>query len=283
MAKSTVNSLERKSRLHEISRFLFPVLLILIFMVFGSIACKEKAVEEDVSTEEEGVIKFEGKVKVAVGKFMYVPELSGFDLVVPDDLDTSTLVGETVRGEGEFTPERPAILIVNSLEVQNEDGSWQNIFTRLKKDESEKGKAVEAGEESELSEEGEVLKEEVQLENYLDVKTREAFPVFEELSYDKKDIWEGMEQVKVYGKLEEISKEGEEPSYRILVLDEEEEKEIGYILVEEISDFAEFYIKKLRLYDKFWFYLNIKETVDWSVRRRTKEMFHADIIFAGLF
>ncbi len=256
MGKSTVNSLKRKSRLSEIFRFLFPVLVMAVFMAFGSIACQEKVEEEIAPSQEEGVIEFEGEVQIALGKFMYLPELSGFDLVLQDDLDTSVLIGKTVRGEGEYTPERPSILIVNSLEVKNEADSWQNVFTRSE--------------------------EEIQLENYLDVKAREIFPVFEELSHDKKEIWEEMEQVKVYGKLEDTSKEEEEPSLRILVFDEDE-KEIGYILVDSISDFAMYYINKLRLYDKFWFYLNIKETVDWSVRRRTREMFKADIIFAGLF
>ena len=47
--------------------------------------------------------------------------------------------------------------------------------------------------------------------------------------------------------------------------------------------FAGSTLEKLGHFDKFWFYLDVKETVDWSQRRRTREMFHADVIFAGLF
>ncbi|MEW5902504.1 MAG: hypothetical protein AB1715_13645, partial [Acidobacteriota bacterium] len=59
--------------------------------------------------------------------------------------------------------------------------------------------------------------------------------------------------------------------------------EIGKVLVDGVSDFANYYIKKLRLFDRFWFYLNIKESVDVKVRRRTRELFHADVVFAGLY
>jgi hypothetical protein len=54
-------------------------------------------------------------------------------------------------------------------------------------------------------------------------------------------------------------------------------------LVDNFTDFGNYYLKKLRLFDKFWFYMNVKETIDWSERRRTREMFHADVVFAGLF
>ncbi|MBU1338330.1 MAG: hypothetical protein KKD56_04595 [Acidobacteria bacterium] len=50
-----------------------------------------------------------------------------------------------------------------------------------------------------------------------------------------------------------------------------------------MTDFADYYIKKLRLFNEFWCYLNVKETVDWGTRRRTRELFHADLLFAGLF
>ena len=103
-----------------------------------------------------------------------------------------------------------------------------------------------------------------------------------ERRYNKNKLWEGKETVKVYGQLEEITKEGQEPVYKIIVLDEKG-KQIGRILIDNMTDFARYYLKKLHLYNKFWFYLKVKETVPWRVRRRTRELFHADLVFAGLF
>ena len=48
-----------------------------------------------------------------------------------------------------------------------------------------------------------------------------------------------------------------------------------------MSTYADYYVTKLRLFDKFWFYVKIKDTVDR--RTRTKEIFHADIFDVGLF
>ena len=50
-----------------------------------------------------------------------------------------------------------------------------------------------------------------------------------------------------------------------------------------MTDFANYYIHKLRLFDRFWVYLNVKDTVDAKVRRKTRELFHADVLFAGLY
>ena len=61
------------------------------------------------------------------------------------------------------------------------------------------------------------------------------------------------------------------------------DREVGKILVDNISDFAQYYVKKLGLFDRLWFYVNVKDTVEWSVRRKTRDLFHADILFAGLF
>jgi hypothetical protein len=119
--------------------------------------------------------------------------------------------------------------------------------------------------------------EEVSLEDYLDTSTRGEFEILEDLSYDKKRVWEGKEKAKIYGRLEKTN--GDDV---IFVLDGEG-KQVGKVLVDVFTDFGEYYHKKLRLFDKYWFYVNIKETVDWRERRRTREMFHADVMFAGLF
>ena len=77
-----------------------------------------------------------------------------------------------------------------------------------------------------------------------------------------------------------VEKEGDVS--RIVVFDNEN-KQIGKVIVDNFSDFGEYYLKKLNLFDSFWFYITIKDTVTWNVRRRSREMFHADVLFTGLF
>ena len=60
-------------------------------------------------------------------------------------------------------------------------------------------------------------------------------------------------------------------------------EEVGRILVDSITDSALYYVKKLRLFEKFWFYLTIKETVPFRTRVSTSKLFHADVLFSGLF
>ena len=160
------------------------------------------------------------------------------------------LIDKKVRGEGDISPDTPSILVANTLEVMGDSGEWANIFTRT---------------------------EEPVLEDYLDLSARDEFVALAGLSYDEKDLWEQNEKAKVYGQLE-MNDTGD----KIAVFDDEG-NEIGNILVDSYTDFSKFYLGKLGHFDKFWFYLQVKETVDWSQRRRTREMFHADVVFAGLF
>ena len=240
---------------------LFFLMILSFLFVLGTLtSCGQKAEEEAPAEEtgivaKEGVITFEGVVKTAVGNYMYVPQVSGFDLYLSGDFDSSTLIGKEVKGEGEYTPERPSLLIVNTLEVKDESGTWQPLYTR-------------SGEPT--------------LEDYIDLKARESYLPLEELAYNKAELWEGKEKVKVYGQLEEITKEGQEPTYRIIVFNDKG-KEVGRILIDNLTSFAQYYLKKLHLYDTFWFYLQVKETVPWKVRRRTRELFHAELEFEGLF
>jgi hypothetical protein len=236
---------------------LIGIVILGILLVSGSfVACQkaeEGVSEEEAAAEQENLKTFEGTAKVVVGKYIFVPEARGFDIVLQGELvsgETESLVGKEIRGEGEISPERPSVLIANTLEVKEEGGTWQNVFTRT---------------------------EEVSLEDYLDTSTRGEFEILEDLSYDKKRVWEGKEKAKIYGRLEKTN--GDDV---IFVLDGEG-KQVGKVLVDVFTDFGEYYHKKLRLFDKYWFYVNIKETVDWRERRRTREMFHADVMFAGLF
>jgi hypothetical protein len=58
---------------------------------------------------------------------------------------------------------------------------------------------------------------------------------------------------------------------------------IGKVIVDSLNDYAAYYIKKLRLFDSFWFYLKVKDSIDPKTRTATKDLFHADVVFAGLY
>ncbi len=236
-----------------------------LLMVAGSISCKEateeEASEQDITVVKEGINEFEGVVKVGLGKYFFIPGAQGIDMVVQGQLesgDASSLIDQEVKVSGEFSPERPSILVVDTIEVKESEKQYRNIFTRT---------------------------EEAVLDDYVDTKAREEFEVLKDLDYRKKEGWEGKEKVKIYGKLEKTTiTEGEEEKdvYNIIVLNGDE-RQPQKILVDNISDYTNYYLKKLRLFDQFWFYLEMKETVDWRVRRRTRELFHADVVFAGLY
>ncbi len=231
------------------------------FLALASVACQQGEEAAQQETElEAGVVEFEGTVKVVVGQYIYIPEARGFDIILKGDVQggAESLAGETVRGSGKVNSDIPTMLIADFIEIQD-NGTWTNVYTRT--DES------------------------MIVEDYVTLSEREEYQQLTDLSYDKKDAWEGTEEAKIYGALEpaEEAEEGEETTRTITVLDPEDKDEIGKVIVDNMTDFAKFYIQKLELFDEFWFYVNIKESVDWSVRRRTREMFHADVVFAGLF
>ncbi len=248
---------------------ILPLLSLTLFacvLVLASVACQqgEEAAQQEMEMEE-GVVEFEGTVKVAVSKYIYIPEARGFDIVLKGDVQggAESLVGQTVRGSGKVNTDIPSMLIADIIEVQEND-TWANVYTRT--DES------------------------MVVEDYVTLPEREEFQQLQDLSYDKKTVWEEAEKAKIYGVLEqpEEAEAGEQPEVEaapqvMTVLDPEDNDEIGKVIIDNMTDFAKFYIQKLQLFDEFWFYVNIKETVDWSVRRRTREMFHADVVFAGLF
>ncbi|MCJ7580079.1 MAG: hypothetical protein MUP98_06040, partial [Candidatus Aminicenantes bacterium] len=228
------------------SQFLGIAVLACLIAVLGNSACK-KTEEESALLVKEGLLEFEGTAAVTHGKFLYVPEAQGFDIVVQGTLnsgDLSTLIDKEVRGEGEFTPELPSILVATTIEVKDESGVWMNVFTKT---------------------------EDVVLDDYMDLQAREGYPILQGLAYNKNEDWEGLGNVKIQGLLEE-----EEGAYKIVVFDDKD-KQVGKILVDNISDFAQYYIKKLGLFDRFWFYITIKDTVEWSLRRTSRDLFHADI------
>ena len=228
-------STEGKNKQEKIVLTLGFSLLALLLVIGGSISCKKKAGEEMALGEEglvakKGIILFEGVVHVGIGKYLFIPEASGFDIIVQGPIesgDVSTLVGK-------------------------------EVFT---------------------------ITEEFVIDDYLDLEAREEFQVLKNIAFDKNEGWEGIERAKIYGKLEmETVTEGEEEKeiFRIIVLDAKDD-EIGKIIVDNFTDFSQYYIKKLKFFDKLWFYFTVKDTVEWRVRRKTRELFHADVLFNGLF
>jgi hypothetical protein len=233
----------------------FGITFLAFLLVLSTVSCgtAEESAEEESLSVKEGVIEFEGTVKVAVGRYVFIPEASGFDIILQGDFEGGTegLVGKEVKGEGEYSPERPSILITNILDVKDASGEWMNIFTKS----------------------GEVMVPEWMTQQGRD----EVFPALVGLEYNKNEGWEGKEKAKIYGQLEQT-----EDVANIIVLDDKD-REVGRIIVDSMDDLADFYIRKLNLFDKFWFYMDVKETVEWRTRRRSRELFHADVLFAGLY
>jgi hypothetical protein len=225
------------------------------FLVMGTVSCgtTEESLGEESLAVKEGIIEFEGTVKVAVGRYVFIPEARGFDIILQGDIEGGIegLVGKEVKGEGEYSPEIPSILIANSLNEKDAGGEGMNIFTRS----------------------GDVMVPQWMTQLGRD----EVFSSLVDLEYNKNEGWEGKEKAKVYGKLEQM-----EDVLNIVVLDDKD-RETGRIIVDNMDDLADFYIKKLSLFDKFWFYMDVKETVEWNIRRRSRELFHADVLFAGLY
>lgn len=259
MAIKGGNSSVGKFNLEKFIRVLSLGVLAFLLVMAGSVACKKEAAEQ--TDTQKDIIEFEGIAKVGIGKYLFVPEVQGFDIVVQgqiDSSDTSMLVDKEIRGVGEFSPERPSILIADRIDVKESGRNWRNVFTRT---------------------------EDVVLDDYFDIHTRDEFATLEGISFDKKESWEGKGKGKVYGRLvKETVTEGEEQvdKYMIVVLNEED-AEVGQVLVDSISDSALYYVRKLRYFEKFWFYLDIKDTVEWKTRVSTSDLFHADVLFSGLF
>jgi len=254
MAIRLLNPTNGRSILDWAPGFL-AITFLAIFFVMGTVSCgtAEEGVDEETMAVKEGVIEFEGTVKVAVGRYVFIPEARGFDIILQGDIEGGIegLVGKEVKGEGEYTPDRPSILIANTLDVKDTSGEYMNVFTKS----------------------GDVMLEEWMTQQGRD----EVFTALVDLEYNKNEGWEGNEKAKVYGQLEQ----GED-AVNIVVMDDKD-REAGRIIVDNMDDVADFYMKKLNLFDKFWFYIDVKETVEWRTRRRNRELFHADVLFAGLY
>jgi hypothetical protein len=256
---------EGKSEFKKISWILAVCLLALFFVLGETIACKKKSEEtatpaEQAATTKQAANEFEGAMKVAQGKYFYIPAAQGLDIVAQGQFssgDPSKLVGKEVKVKGQISPQIPSIFIAETIEVK-EGILWKNVFT----------KSVEPV-----------------LDDYLDPKDRDAFVTLKDLSVDKADGWEGKGKAKIYGKLVKttVTEGGASKEVTYISLVDDKGKETGKIIVDKFSDYAQYYLNKLRLFDKFWFYFNIKDSMDAKTRKKTKELFHADVVFTGLF
>ena len=233
----------------------------------GGIACKKapqpgektEAVAavppETVTTIKEGVNELAGTVKSALGKYFYISQHPGFDFVAEgpvDNADTAALLNKEVKVKAVFNRETPSLLIAQSIDIKESDIQFKNVFTKAET-------AVPA--------------------DYFSQKVRPEYAALKISNITKSEDWEGKGKGKVEGK--PIA--GADGKITGISIFGKDGKEIGKVIVDGISEFATYYIKKLRLFDSFWFYLNIKDSVAKNLRPKNKELVHADIVFTGLY
>jgi hypothetical protein len=229
----------------------------LLFALAGTTACQKKAAESTAPQAQKASNEFEGTVKTALGKYLYLPTAQGFDIVL-QGFNAATLIGKDIRVKGELLLGKPSMFRADTVELKDASGGYANVFTRT---------------------------QDLAIEDFIDVKAREAYQVLAITGVNKPEEWENKGKGKVFGKLQEatVKEGGEDKAVMDIVLTDDKGKEIGKVIVDKFSEFSQYYLKKLRLFDKFWFYLNVKDSVDKKVRPKTKELFHADVQFAGLF
>ncbi|MBC7349987.1 MAG: hypothetical protein H5U05_08455 [Candidatus Aminicenantes bacterium] len=205
------------------------------------------------------VKEFEGVVKVAVGHYLYIPEAQGLDIYVAGEVTggLDNLVGKEVRVKASVIEDKPNLILAESIEIK--EGTMYNlVYTRSS---------------------------EPDFEGYLNPRDREAYVALNITNINKPEEWEGKTKVKVYGKLQtsKVKTRKQEQEVTHIVLTDKKGKEIAKIIVNNISEYANFYLKKLRLFDRFWFYLDVTGQVDRRVRLKTRELFSGDVIFLGLY
>jgi hypothetical protein len=208
----------------------------------GTVACQKKA-EKKAEETVKSVSEFEGTVRAALGRYMYLSSAQGFDIVLPG-FDAATLMGKTIKVKGNLLPDHPPIFLADSVE-----SGGQAIYTRS---------------------------QEFQIEDFTEVKVREAVKPLAITGITKPEEWEGKGEGKVYGTLEK-------GDVNHIVLTDDKGKAVAAIIVDSVSTYSNYYIQKLRLFDKFWFYIKVKDSVDKKLRPKAKEIFHADVFDVGLY
>jgi hypothetical protein len=238
--------------------------LAILALICGSIACKkaeDPAVKQQAekakegSTLSEGVNEIAGTVKSALGKYFYVSQLPGYDIVAAGAIeggDATSLLGKDVRAKVVFNRQAPGFLVAQSIEIKESETQFKSVFT---------------GTETNLP------------ADTFAQSARADYPALTLTNIAKSADWEGKGKGRVRGKL--VPGAGGQ-GQAISVLSAEN-KELGKVIVDSMSEYASYYVKKLRLFDTYWFYLNIKDSVAANARAKNKEMFHADVVFTGLY
>lgn len=249
----------------------FPAVLSLsVFILFISLTifgCKPSATgtmpgqaqpvtaEPEISGIKEGLNDVWGTVKFGLGKYFFIPTVQGFDIVVMGPVeggDAGSLVGKEVRIKGDFNRDKPNLLVAQTIDIKDAAAQWKTVYTTT--DKTAPG-------------------------DYFDQKARGDYQELKITNINKSEDWEGKGKAKVYGKLiPGANGQGN----AISVLDDKG-KEVARIIVDNTTEFASYYIQKLRLFDSYWFYVNIKDSVDRKLRAKNKEIFHGDLVFAGLY
>jgi len=202
---------------------------------------------------------YEGVVKAAFGHYIYIPQAQGLDIYLAGNIEggVENLIGKEVRVKASPIADKPNLILAESIEIKDGD-IYTSIYTRST---------------------------EPDYVGYLNPRDREAYVALNITGINKPEEWEGKSKVKVYGKLQtsKVREGGQEKEVTHVILTDKKEKEIGRVIVNSLSEYASFYLKKLRLFDKFWFYLDVTDQVDRRVRVRTRELFSGNIVFAGLY
>jgi hypothetical protein len=233
-----------------------------LFLISGGVACKKAetpaageaaAPAKEGSNLAEGVNEIAGTVKSALGKYFYVSQMPGYDIVAAGPVeggDASALLGKDIKAKVIFGREFPGFLVAQSIEIKESETQFKSVFS---------------GTETALP---------------ADAFSQKARADYAELiisNINKSADWEGKGKAKVRGKLLPGA------TGQVLSVLNAENKEIGKIIVDSMSEYANYYVKKLRLFDNYWFYLDIKDSVPAKDRAKNKEMFHADVVFTGLY
>jgi hypothetical protein len=203
----------------------------------------QKKADTPAAEAQKAVNEFEGTVQTGLGRYMYLSTAQGFDIVLPG-FDAATVVGKTIKVKGNLLTDHPPVFLADSVE-----SGGQAIYTRS---------------------------QEFQAEDFVEMKAREAVPALTITGITKPEEWEGKAEGKVYGQLQK-------GDVNYIVISDDKGKELAKIIVDSVSVYSNYYIQKLRLFDKFWFYLKVKDSVDKKDRTKTKAIFHADVLGAGLF
>ena len=249
----------------------FVGLSLVAFLVLTSaVACAKKADEAEAAAAAGEVLTqttdaglaivvglntVDGTVKNAKGNYFFMDEVPGFDIVVTGAVqggDAMSLIGKQVRVKGLFNKELPNLLVAQSIEIKESETQLTSVYT-----------STDASAPA----------------DFFNPKTRTEYPDLALTKIDKSEDWEGKGKGKVFGKYLPAT-DGGNAFISVLAADG---KEIGKVIVDSQSSFAVYYIEKLKLFDKIWFYLNIKDSVARNARAKNKEMFHADIVFIGLY